>query len=256
MTTPVRINLLPHREQKRQARQRQFVSLTVLLVVMSLGVVGLVHFILATQIDNQNSRNALLKGEIAKLDEQIREIDKLREQIAQVLSRKQVVETLQGNRNEAVHLLDQLVRQLPDGIYLRSIKQSGTKVTVIGYAQSNARVSTLMRNIDSSPWLTQPELVEIKLVPVPPSATPAQRGQPNPGDRVNEFTLNMQVKRTAPPLDPRAAPPVAAAAAASAKPTTGPAAGTAAPAPASSPAPAKGAAGPTKAALAAEGSRA
>jgi type IV pilus assembly protein PilN len=203
MTTTVRINLLPHREQKRIARQRQFVSLSVLLVVMALGVVGLVHFVLATQIENQNSRNALLKNEIAKLDEQIREIDKLREQIAQVLSRKQVVETLQANRNEAVHLLDQLVRQLPDGIYLRSIKQAGGKVTVIGYAQSNARVSTLMRNIDGSPWLGTPELVEVKLVPLPAGVADGRRGQPNPGDKVNEFTLNLQLKRAAPPQDPR-----------------------------------------------------
>ncbi|MCL4763291.1 MAG: PilN domain-containing protein, partial [Burkholderiales bacterium] len=140
-SAPVRINLLPHREQKRIARQRQFVSLAVMLSILALGIVGLVHFVLATQIEQQNSRNALLKTEIAKLDEQIKEIDKLREQIAQVLARKTVVETLQSNRNEAVHLLDQLARQLPDGIYLRSVRQSGTKVTLIGYAQSNARVS-------------------------------------------------------------------------------------------------------------------
>jgi type IV pilus assembly protein PilN len=201
-SAPVRINLLPHREQKRIARQRQFVSLAVMLAVLAVGVVGLVHFVLATQIEMQESRNKLLKTEIAKLDEQIKEIDKLREQISQVLARKQVVETLQSNRNEAVHLIDQLVRQLPDGIYLRSVRQSGTKVTVIGYAQSNARVSTLMRNIESSPWLGQPELVEIRLVPVPPQ--PGAR----PGassDRINEFTLNVQVKRSAPPVEARPA---------------------------------------------------
>ncbi len=197
MTTPVRINLLPHREQKRIARQRQFVSLAALLAVAALGVVGLVHGFLSAQIDNQASRNTLLKGEIAKLDEQIKEIDKLREQIAQVLSRKQVVETLQANRNESVHLLDQLVRQLPDGIYLRSIKQVGTKVTLVGYAQSNARVSTLMRNVQSSPWLAQPELVEIKLVPVPGQGGQRSRDQ---SERVNEFVLNVQVKRAAPPV--------------------------------------------------------
>jgi len=195
MTTPVRINLLPHREQKRQARQRQFISLAAMLVVLSLGVIGLVHFVLATRIENQNNRNALLKTEIAKLDEQIKEIDKLRDQIAQVLSRKQVVETLQSNRNEAVHLLDQLVRQLPDGIYLRSIKQVGTKVTLVGYAQSNARVSTLMRSIEASPWLAQPELVEIKLVPLPRGQASRPSAQ---AERVNEFTLNLQVKRSVP----------------------------------------------------------
>ena len=163
----IRINLLPHREQKRQARQRQFISLALSLAVLGLAIVALVHGILAAQIENQKDRNALLKKEIAKLDEQIKEIDRLRDQIQAVLARKQIVETLQANRSEAVHLLDQLVRQLPDGIYLRSVKQVGPKVTVAGYAQSNARVSTLMRNIEASPWLTNPELVEIKLVAAP-----------------------------------------------------------------------------------------
>ena len=209
MSMPVRINLLPHREQKRQARQRQFVSSAALLAVAGLGVIGLVHFVLASQIESQNSRNTLLKSEIVKLDEQIKEIDKLREQIAQVLARKQVVETLQANRNESVHLLDQLVRQLPDGIFLRSIRQSGTKITLVGYAQSNARVSTLMRNSQSSPWLNTPELVEIKLVPVPAAAAP--RGT-TPTDRVNEFTLNLQVKRAAPSAPFRAGETTPAAA--------------------------------------------
>jgi len=191
----VRINLLPHREQKRQARQRQFVSLVVGLGVLALAVVGLGHVVIAERIENQNSRNALLKGEIVKLDEQIKEIDRLRDQTQALLARKQVVETLQANRTEAVHLLDQLVRQLPDGIYLRSVKQNGTRVTLTGYAQSNARVSTLMRNIEGSPWLTQPELVEIKSIAVDKQ-------------KVNEFTLVIQVKRAAPmPATAPAAPP-------------------------------------------------
>jgi type IV pilus assembly protein PilN len=185
-----RINLLPHREQKRQARQRQFVSLAISLAVLAAAVVGLVHVILAAQIDNQQSRNTLLKTEIAKLDEQIKEIDRLREQIAAVLARKQVVETLQANRSEAVHLLDQLVRQLPDGVYLRNIKQVGAKVTLTGYATSNARVSTLMRNVESSPWVGSPELVEIQLVAAP--AGPA-------GTKVSQFVLNLTVKRAVSP---------------------------------------------------------
>jgi type IV pilus assembly protein PilN len=197
----IRINLLPHREQKRQARQRQFVSVAIGLAILGLAVVGLVHVIFATQIENQLSRNKLLKDEIAKLDEQIKEIDRLREQTQALLSRKQVVETLQTNRTEAVHLLDQMVRQLPDGVYLRSLRQVGPKVTAVGYAQSNARVSTLMRNIESSPWITRPELVEIKAVPVP-----GARDKDAP--RVNEFTLTFQLKRAAPPLEvkPAAAP--------------------------------------------------
>ena len=188
----MRINLLPHREQKRLARQRQFVSLVIALAVLGVAIVAAVHVFLAARIDNQNSRNALLKTEIAKLDAQIKEIDKLRDQIQQVLARKAIVETLQANRNEAVHLLDQLVRQLPEGIYLRSVKQTDKKVQIVGYAQSNARVSTLMRNIEGSPWLEKPELVEIKLVNMP------NAGRTDP-PRLNEFTLNFEIRRTPPP---------------------------------------------------------
>ncbi|MDQ6619622.1 MAG: PilN domain-containing protein [Pseudomonadota bacterium] len=187
----IRINLLPHREQKRAARQRQFISLGITLAVLAVGVVGLVHVVMSSRIEEQESRNRLLKTEIAKLDDQIKEIDKLREQTQALLSRKQVVETLQSNRTEAVHLLDQMVRQLPDGIYLKGLKQQGAKITIVGYAQSNARVSTLMRNIESSPWLQQPELVEIKAVNAPNSKEA----------RINEFILNLQMKRTAPTTD-------------------------------------------------------
>src|SRR4030095_2264621 len=188
----VRINLLPHRAQQRQARQRQFVSLTISLAVLGLATVALVHGILAARIENQQSRNSLLRTEIAKLDEQIKEIDRLREQIQAVLARKQVAETLQANRSEAVHLLDQLVRQLPDGVYLRSIKQAGDKVTLVGYAQSNARVSTLMRNIEASPWLRKPELVEVQLVNAPGAAAGS-------GLRLSQFALNLTVKRATAP---------------------------------------------------------
>jgi type IV pilus assembly protein PilN len=204
----IRINLLPHREQKRQARQRQFVSLAVVVAVLGVAVYGLGHVIFQAQIENQEDRNKLLKSEIAKLDEQIKEIDKLREQTQALLARKQVVETLQTNRTEAVHVLDQVVRQLPDGIYVTSLKQSGTKVTMVGYAQSNARVSTLMRNIESSPWIEGPELIEIKSVP-----SPAAKEL-----RVNEFTLSFKVKRAAPPGTAAATPAAGAAGAAGAKP--------------------------------------
>ena len=192
----IRLNLLPHREQKRQARRREFVTLSIGLAILAAAIVALGHVVLGNQTDNQNSRNALIKSEIAKLDEQIKEIDKLREQTLALLSRKQIVETLQTNRTEAVHLIDQVVRQLPDGIYLRLVKQSDNKVTLIGYAQSNARVSTLMRNIESSPWLEKPALVEIKSVQLP-----------NVAGKVNEFTLTLQVKRVAPPdVAPASAP--------------------------------------------------
>jgi type IV pilus assembly protein PilN len=225
----VRINLLPHREQKRQARQRQFISLVISLAILGMAVVALVHGVLAAQIENQRGRNNLLKQEIAKLDDQIKEIDRLRDQIQAVIARKQVVETLQANRSEAVHLLDQLVRQLPDGIYLKSVRQAGTKVTISGYAQSNARVSTLMRNIESSPWLEKPELIEIKLVAAP--------GGPKGSDlKINEFTLNFQIKRAA----PTEARSLEGSAGAPAKAAPGKAApGKAAPGKAAPPAPAK-----------------
>ena len=203
----MRINLLPHREQKRQARQRQFVGVTIMLALVGLAIVGIVHLVLDANIKNQQSRNQLLKTKIAELDAQIKEIDKLRDQIQQVLARKQVVETLQANRNEAVHLLDQLVRQLPEGIYLRSVKQADKKVTIVGYAQSNARVSTLMRNIEGSPWLERPELVEIRLVTMP------GQGKAADPQRMNEFTLSFQIRRASPPLQApgRGAPGKAAA---------------------------------------------
>ena len=191
----IRINLLPHREQKRQARQRQFVSLAIGLAILGVAVVLLGHVAFGWQIEGQESRNGLLKTEIAKLDSQIKEIDKLREQTQALLARKQIVETLQSNRTEAVHLLDQMVRQLPDGIYLKSLRQAGDKVTLVGYAQSSARVSTLMRNIEASPWLQSPELVEIKSVVAPSSKDL----------RINEFTLNVRLKQAAPPEEPKEA---------------------------------------------------
>jgi type IV pilus assembly protein PilN len=184
----VRINLLPHREQRRQARQRQFVSMAIGLAILGIAVVGLGHILIAAWIERQNDRNKLLTTEIAKLDEQIKEIDRLRDQTQALLARKQVVETLQTNRTEAVHLLDQLVRQLPDGVYLKSVKQQGVRVTLVGYAQSNARVSTLMRNVESSPWLTSPDLIEIRSVALDKQ-------------KVNEFTLAVQIKRQAPTVN-------------------------------------------------------
>jgi type IV pilus assembly protein PilN len=154
-----------------------------------------VHTYLSEQFDEQQSRNKYLEGEIANLDKQIEEIKKLREQIASLLARKKVVEALQANRAEVVHLLDQLVRQLPDGVYLKGIKQTGNKVTITGYTQSQARVSTLMRNLESSTYLENPGLVEIKAVQLS-------------GQRINEFTVNINITRarTEEPKKPAARP--------------------------------------------------
>lgn len=178
----IRINLLPHREMRRVARQRQFAILAGATAMAGVAIVLFVHTINAGRIEEQQNRNQFLTAEIKQLDIQIDEIKKLKEQTQDLLSRKQVVEGLQTNRNESVYVLDQLLRQLPDGIYLRNVKQTGEKINITGFAQSNARVSTLMRNLASSPWLEAPELVEIK------SAT-------LDNVRANEFSLNVKIKR-------------------------------------------------------------
>jgi type IV pilus assembly protein PilN len=162
----IRINLLPHRELARAARRRQFTAMLGVAVAVGVVVVIAGHTVIATQQSAQDGRNAFLEKEIVKLDEQIGEIKKIREQTRALLDRKQVVETLQANRTEVVHLFDQLIRLLPDGLYLKSFKQVGGSVTLSGYTQSSARVSTLMRNLDDSPWFESASLVEIKAATV------------------------------------------------------------------------------------------
>jgi type IV pilus assembly protein PilN len=178
----IRINLLPHRAEKRRARQIQFVALSVVSVVLGALLVGFVHVAIGTQISYQERRNEYLKQETAVLDRQITEIKKLREQTDSLLARKNVVENLQSTRSNVVHLLDQMLRILPDGVYLKSLKQTGSRINLVGYAQSNARISTLMRAVDDSPWLDSPSLVVI-------SATTAN------GARVSEFTLTFNLTK-------------------------------------------------------------
>ncbi|MFA6015177.1 MAG: PilN domain-containing protein [Gallionellaceae bacterium] len=157
----IRINLLPHRAEKRRTRQLQFIILSAISVVLGILVVGFVHVAINTQISYQERRNEILKTEIAVLDMQIAEIKKLREQTQALLARKNVVENLQSTRSNVVHLLDQMLRILPEGVYLKSLRQKGNVINVVGSAQSNARVSTLMRSIEDSPWLDTPTLLEI-----------------------------------------------------------------------------------------------
>jgi type IV pilus assembly protein PilN len=178
----IRINLLPHREEKRKLRRQQFIVLSALSAGLAVALTGLIWVAINTQIENQNDRNKYLKDEIAKLDKQIEEISKIREETQSLLSKKQVVEGLQSYRSEPVYLLDQMLRQLPEGLYVKTIKQTGIKINVTGYAQSNARVSAFMRNIQASPYLENPELVEIKAVTLN-------------SQRANEFSLNFTVKR-------------------------------------------------------------
>jgi type IV pilus assembly protein PilN len=158
----IRINLLPHRELARAARRRQFNILLGIAVAAGVLAVVLGHSVIAARQSTQEARKTYLEQEIAKLDE----IKKIREQTQALLARKQVVETLQSNRTEVVHLFDQMIRLLPDGLYLKSFRQAGDIVTISGYTQSSARVSTLMRNLDGSPWFEAPNLVEIKAATV------------------------------------------------------------------------------------------
>ena len=181
----IRVNLLPHREEARKRRQQQFGVLAGISLAIALLVAGAVWIFLDQQVTQQQTNVAYMKGEIAKLDKQIEEIRKIREETASLLAKKQVVEGLQSNRSEPVQLLDQLLRQLPEGVYLKNIKQVGPKVNISGYAQSNARVSTLMRNLGASPYLENPELVEIKAAQAPDKS----------GSRINEFNMNISIKR-------------------------------------------------------------
>lgn len=181
----IRVNLLPHREEKRRARRQQFYALAGLVLALGAVIVLAVHTVIAGYISTQESKNTFLKGEIAKLDTQIDEIKRLKEQTEALLARKQVIESLQSNRAETVILFNELARQVPEGVSIRSVKQTGLTINITGFAQSNARVSTLMRNLDASPLLELPNLVEIK------SAMQGTR-------RLSDFSLNVTITRAAP----------------------------------------------------------
>ena len=189
----IRINLLPHREEKRKALRQQFFALSGLIAVLAVLIVVMVHGVIAGYIGQQEGKNAFLKKEIAALDKEIDEIKRLKEQTNALLSRKGVIESLQGSRAESVQLFNELARQVPAGIYLKSLKQTGNKIGLAGYAQSNARVSTLMRNLEASPLLEKPDLVEIKAV------TLGNR-------RYAEFNLNVIITRAAATSDKKPAP--------------------------------------------------
>jgi type IV pilus assembly protein PilN len=178
----IRINLLPHRELARAARRRQFNFMLGIAVAAGVIIVLLGHLVIDARQSAQEARNAFLEQEIAKLDIQIGEIKKIREQTQALLERKQIVETLQANRTEVVHLVDQMIRLLPDGLYLKAFKQEGDTVTISGYTQSSARVSTLMRNLNDSVWFESAALVEIKAATVN-------------NLRANEFVLTVKQTR-------------------------------------------------------------
>jgi type IV pilus assembly protein PilN len=177
-----KINLLPHREERRKRARTHFAVLGGMTFVLGLAIVGAGWLFYSQRISTQDDRNKFLKSEIAKLDKEIDEIKEVKDKIAALLARKQVIETLQTDRVQTVYLLDELVRQMPDGVFLKSLKQKGAGIELVGYAQSNARVSTLMRNIESSPWLANPNLIEVK------AATLGKM-------RVSEFDLKLALKR-------------------------------------------------------------
>jgi type IV pilus assembly protein PilN len=179
----IRINLLPHRAEKRRTRQIQFAALSVIFVVLAALLVGFVHAAISSRISYQERRNEYLKQEAAILDKQIAEIKKLREETQSLLERKNVVENLQSTRSDVVHLLDQMLRILPEGVYLKTLKQTGNRINISGYAQTNARISTLMRAIENSPWLDSPSLGVIQA---------SSAG----GARVSEFTLTFNLTGT------------------------------------------------------------
>lgn len=156
------INLLPWREELRKRRQKEFGVMALVAIVLMGGVVAAVHLHFQGLIDFQNERNQYLTVEIGKLNKQIAEIKDLQREKERLLARTEKIQQLQSGRPDIVHLVDQLVKTLPEGVFLTRIEQKGVNLRVDGVAQSNARVSSLMRQLDASDWLENPALVEIK----------------------------------------------------------------------------------------------
>lgn len=197
------INLLPHREAARKKQKDQFFTQLGLSALLGGIVCGAVFTWYQGQITSQQDRNAFLQAEIKKLEEEIKDIANLQREIASLRARQTAVENLQGDRNLPVHLLDELVAQLPDGVYLSSMRQENQSVLLVGVAQSQERVSDLLRNLaNNSPWLVRPDLVEI----VSARASVSGRDQ----RRVSNFTIRVSLQR-----------PSAAPAAGSATPAPG-----------------------------------
>jgi type IV pilus assembly protein PilN len=177
----MRINLLPHRQIKRAERQREFGLMGLMAAGAACAVIFLGWQFLGVQKESQLERNGRLEKAITALDKEIADIKDLKDQINSVLERKLIVENLQTNRSQSVVILDELTRQLPEGLYLKSIKQGGNLITLEGVADTNARVATLVRNLSVSNWLESPNLVEIKSLTVN-------------NIKQNEFTLNVSLK--------------------------------------------------------------
>ena len=187
MMRMIRLNLLPHREAKRRQQRLAFFALLILGGIIGVGAVLIVGAYHARAISIQSERNQVLQTAIGGLDKKIAAIATLKQEIEALKARQRAVEDLQGDRNQPVYLLDELVRQTPPGVYLKSFRQDGQKVSVLGYAQSQERVSELLRNLAGvSPWLERPELIEVKSTVL---------GQGKSGGKVVEFNLIVQIKR-------------------------------------------------------------
>ncbi|PWW48532.1 PilN domain-containing protein [Melaminivora alkalimesophila] len=183
------INLLPHREAARKRRREAFQVTMVLSALAGLAIAGLIYWWLQAQIAEQQQRNSFLRSEIAVLEGQIKEIASIEDEITALQARQKAVEDLQSDRNLPVHLLNELVAQLPEGVYLTSMKQEDQVVTMQGMAQSNERVSEMLRNLaGNTPWISKPELVEIVAANVALS--------PRDQRRVASFNLRFRLVRS------------------------------------------------------------
>ena len=184
----IRINLLPHREARRERQKKLFYAFTGVSFVIGLAVIGVVWMIFQGIIADQQGRNDFIAAENRKLDVQIKEIATLRQEIEVLRARQKAVEDLQADRNEPVYLMDELARQTPEGIYLRTVKQEGRKVTINGWAASNERVSEYLRNLqNNSKFLEKPDLIEIRIAGASPSTI--QR-------RLFDFALSFRMRPT------------------------------------------------------------
>jgi type IV pilus assembly protein PilN len=183
----VRINLLPHREEKRKQKRAAFTALMALGALLGAAVVLIVGGWNASKISIQGERNGVIRAANIELDKKIGQIVTLKEEIEALEKRQQAVEDLQSDRNQPVYLLDELVRQTPEGVYLKAFRQEGQRVTVSGYAQSQERVAELLRNLsNNSAWLERPDLTEVRAATLAQSKT---------GKKVVEFTLVLGIKR-------------------------------------------------------------
>lgn len=184
------INLLPHREAAQKRRREAFQATMLASFLLGLVVAGLIYWWFQMMIEQQQMRNAFLKREIAVLEDQIKEVKNIEQEIAALRARQKAVEDLQADRNLPVHLLSELASQLPDGVYITALKQTNEQIAIQGVAQSNERVSELLRNLaNNTPWLSKPELVEIVATKV--SLTKSDQR------RVNSFNLRFTLKRSA-----------------------------------------------------------